>query len=256
VQVAVRADGLAAGDYAATLAVGAGTAGSASVALRLRVGAAGQDRDAVIAFAYLDDAGQWQVDEEGVALVSAAQSYQYVIELAPRDYFVLATIDDDGDGEFFEEDSDRIGFWRNADEFEPVTVVAGERVDNVSFDLVPLQPVQAPPEEANIGAPCSGDADCTGGGQCFTEGSAGWPQGYCTLECSSQSCSATSTCVPFNGGNNQCLETCTGAGTASHSCREDYVCLPVGEQSVCYPGCNTPGFGCDSGTCDSDGYCR
>ncbi|HET9450745.1 MAG TPA: S8 family serine peptidase, partial [Aggregicoccus sp.] len=258
-QLTVRADGLAAGDYGATLAVDAGTAGSASVALRLRVGTEEQDRDAVIAFAYLDAAGEWKVDEAGVGVVPAAQGYQYVMTLTPRDYYVLATIDDDGDGEYFEEDTDRIGFWRNVDEFEPVTVRAGERVDNVSFDVVPLQPVEAPSQELLIGAPCTSDADCPDGGSCFTAAEDLWPGGYCTRECTSLACPAASTCYPFQGGTRQCLEDCVGAGTSSHSCREGYVCLQLVTGSAsgtsCYPDCDTTG--CDTGqSCDADGYCR
>ena len=90
---------------------------------------------------------------------------------------------------------------------------------------------------------------------------AGQWNGYCTRECTSRACPSASTCYPFTSGKRQCLEDCTGAGSAENSCRRGYVCLTFTPQgggsstNYCYPGCDVTG--CDvNETCGADGYCR
>ena len=68
---------------------------------------------------------------------------------------------EDDDGEFFE-DTDRSGFWRNVDSFEGIPLATGQTVTGISFDLVPLAPIDedAPPPETDVGLPCTTSADC------------------------------------------------------------------------------------------------
>ncbi len=88
------------------------------------------------AFAYVDSAGKWQVDEEGVALVPASGGYAYSLKLTPRTYYALATINEDGDEEYFEE-GERVGFWRDATTVEPIPLSKDQMVSGINFTLVP-----------------------------------------------------------------------------------------------------------------------
>ncbi|WP_257455026.1 S8 family peptidase [Archangium lipolyticum] len=135
--VAVNTAGLANGNYEARIALTGSNGESTEVLVKIQVGTT-QDKDAVIAFAYVDDAGEWQVDDEGVALVPASGGYAYSVDLTPRTYFALATIDDDGDNEFFE-DGERVGFWRDATNIEPILLLEDDTVSGVSFTLVPYR---------------------------------------------------------------------------------------------------------------------
>ncbi len=145
--VAVNTGGLANGTYSATLtftgtnATGGAAAGSATVAVKITVGASTANLDAVVAFAWQDSLGDWQVEANTIAVAQAKFGYQYSIDMPPETYYALATIDDDEDGEFFE-DGERTGFWRNVDDFESIPLAAKQIVTNVSFDLVPLAPVE------------------------------------------------------------------------------------------------------------------
>jgi serine protease len=135
--VAVNTAGLANGNYEARVALSGSNGDSTEVLVKFQVGTT-QDKDAVIAFAYLDDAGEWQVDDEAVALVPSSGGYAYSLSLTPRTYFALATIDDDGDNEFFE-DGERVGFWRDATEVEPILLLEDQTVSGINFTLVPYR---------------------------------------------------------------------------------------------------------------------
>ncbi len=221
--VRVNTQGMPSGNYSASLSL-TGTssegvaAGSASVVLKFRVGSA-QDKDAIIAFVYEDASGEWQLDEEGVAIVRSSTGYAYELSLTPRSYYVLATIDDDEDEEFFEE-SDRVGFWRNADSIEPVVVEVGKTVSAISFDLVTSAPVEEPSEV--IGRTCSDNSQCSGG-FCAVN----YPGGYCSQSCDDQPCPVGSRCVLFESEDSFCLATCSGVG-GQGSCRGGYTCTSDG----------------------------
>jgi serine protease len=141
-EVAVSTAGLADGTYTVPLSLtGSGSAGSATVTLEIRVGAT-QDLDAVVAFVWQDErTGEWDVTEETLTLARAADNYAYSLELEPRTYYALATIDDDQDEQLFEE-GERTGFWRNLDDFEPIELSVRETVSDISFDLLPLAPLE------------------------------------------------------------------------------------------------------------------
>jgi serine protease len=139
-KIQLDADGLEDGDHTGTLTIDAGEAGSARVQVTVRTGGAA-DKDAIIGFAYLDADGEWQVDREAVGLVRAADDYRYSIELKPRTYFVVATIDDDEDGDYFE-DTDRVGAWSSTEKFVPIPLAEGEEVEDISFTLAPFATVK------------------------------------------------------------------------------------------------------------------
>jgi serine protease len=140
--VAVTLAGLSPGSYEVPVTL-SGTGGSVTVAVRLRVGL-GAAQDAAVVLLYLDEQGNWQSGPELVTVAPAADAYRYAIDVPPRLYFVTAAIDDDQDGQFFE-DGERVGFWRNLDSVEPIEVPQGGLVDGIDFDLVPLIPVRDAP---------------------------------------------------------------------------------------------------------------
>jgi serine protease len=254
--VAVNTTGLADGDYTVTLNLTGSTlggpAGSATVAVKISVGST-QDLDAIIAFVWQGASGEWQAAEEAITFARAANNYAYSIKLVPRTYYSLATIDDDQDGEIFEE-GERTGFWRNLDSFEPLVLEDDETLSDVSYDLVPLAPVDDDPT-LDVGGACTSDASCPGG-TCLTN----YPGGYCTQACSTTACPAGSKCYTVNAsGAKACLATCTvEVGTGQGDCRTDYRCYGDGTGvGACQPSCLGTGLGCASGlTCRSDGFCR
>lgn len=254
--VAVDTAGLEDGDYTVTLnLVGSnlsGPAGAATVAVKLSVGST-QDLDAIIAFVWQDAAGEWQAAEEAITFARAAANYAYSIKLVPRTYYALATIDDDQDGEIFEE-GERTGFWRNLDSFEPLELEDEETLDGVSFDLVPLAPVEDDPA-LGVGGACNSDAACPGG-YCVTN----FPGGYCSQDCATDACPAGSKCYTVSAtGTKACLATCTeDVGTGQGDCRGDYRCYSDGTGvGACQPSCRGTGLSCATGkTCAADGFCR
>ncbi|WP_164018469.1 S8 family serine peptidase [Pyxidicoccus trucidator] len=141
-QVAVTLAGLPPGDYTVPLTL-ASAQGTDTVALRLRVGAP-SERDALVVFVYQDSLGEWHTAPELATVAPAADAYRYAIDLPPRTYYATAAIDDNQNGQYFE-DGERIGFWRNQDSVEPIVVRAGEVVPGIDFDLVPYIPVEASP---------------------------------------------------------------------------------------------------------------
>jgi serine protease len=257
-EVTVNTAGLANGDYAATItltgtnASSGAAAGTATVSVNIRVGAS-EGLDAVIAFAYQDANKEWQVDTDAIGDVRASFNYQYSIDLLPKTYYTLATIDDDKDGEFFE-DGERTGFWRNVDDFEPITLAVQQTITNISYDLVPLAPIDDTPTLV-VGSACTSDANCPDGGRCITS----YPGGYCTRDCASQACPSGSKCVDSTTSGRRCIATCTGPDTGRSTCRTSYVCYSDGTgDGLCFPNCSAYDV-CDGVlfTCNTaNGYCE
>jgi serine protease len=226
--VIVNPGSLPNGDYSAQVTLSSTTtgAGSATVLVKFRVGAS-QDKDAVIAFAYQDAAGEWKLDDDGVALVSAGSGYSYSVPITPRAYFVLATINEDGDDNFFEA-GERVGFWRDATQVETIDVKENQTVRGVSFSLVPYKPVEEEPVP-KVGQACTSNASCGAGERCKTAAE-GYPGGYCTLDClDGTPCPAGSKCFydDVTETSASCYATCTGVG-GQGSCRSGYVCKSDG----------------------------
>lgn len=119
---------------------------------------------------------------------------------------------------------------------------------DVAEDVVPDVAADAA-KDGPVGAACASEAECAGGKDagCFTEADDGWPEGYCTIECTSATCPAGSDCYEFEGGASYCLELCDTAA----DCRKGYVC----DDGTCYPPC-TGDEECGEGyTCGADGLC-
>ena len=111
------------------------------------------------------------------------------------------------------------------------------------------------PPAGQIGSACTAAADCSSAkpGANPAPFCGNYPGGYCSLDCSAQSCPSGSTCIVFSSGSNDCLNDCA---TAS-DCRPGYLCAPlVGGGAVCVPGCQAD-TDCSTGeVCDkSSGKC-
>ncbi|MBN8233535.1 S8 family serine peptidase [Corallococcus macrosporus] len=218
--VSVTPGSLPAGSYVAQIDLtGASGAGNAQVLVKFRVGAS-DEKDAYIAFAYLDAAGEVQIDDDGIAPVSASGGYDYSLKLTPRDYLVLASIDDTGEGDYFD-DGDRVGFWRDTTQVETVSVTKGKTTSGISFTLVPYQSEEDPAPSSNIGKPCTSSSECGSGGLCAT--GEYFPGGYCTQDCLSAKCPSGSACYANSTGTSAfCFASCTPG--APGACRSGYVC--------------------------------
>ncbi len=188
-----------------------------------------EDKDAYIAFAYQDDKGDFQVDQTGVAKVTAASGYAYSVSLEPKkEYYALASIDDDGDGQPFG-DADRLGVWRDITNFEPIDVELGLTVADIDFALVPQQ-THDTPSAGIIGDACTSGSQCNSG-QCDTS----LPSGYCTQDClTSEACPSGSTCSYTNTAHTaaQCFEDCTDPGSKS-SCQTGSTCPAARSAGAC-----------------------
>ena len=104
---------------------------------------------------FRNEQGEFDATEDTATDALASQGYAYSIQLDPNTYFVIAGIDDDRDGVYFEHD-ERIGFWRNQDNLEEIPLAAGQKVTGIDFDLVPdVTVASAPPPCAEAaGAAC------------------------------------------------------------------------------------------------------
>ena len=143
VDLSTLADGTYEGN--ALVLTGASGTGTATVALQIQAGLPVL-ANAVIAFATMDAATDaLVVADDALFEVSATSGYRYSASLMPSTgdgYFILATIDDDGDGVYFES-GERTGFWRSKDDQEPVPLAAGQTREDVSFALLPYQPLDS-----------------------------------------------------------------------------------------------------------------
>ena len=202
---------------------GASGAGNAQVLVKFRVGAT-DEKDAVIAFAYLDAAGEVQIDDDGIGTVSGTNGYNYSTKITPRDYLVLASIDDTGEGDYFD-DGDRVGFWRDTTQVETVTVTKGKTTSGVSFTLVPYQSDEDHTPTSTIGGACTTNGACGTGGLCLTGTT--FPGGYCTQDCATNSCPSGSACYSNDrGATAYCFVSCTPSGTNPQgTCRTGYRCV-------------------------------
>lgn len=101
------------------------------------------------------------------------------------------------------------------------------------------------PVAGAIGAPCSGDGDCTdAGAKCITDAQ-GWPNGYCAVaDCETAGCPSGSECFKMTSGNTFCLKTCGD----SSECASAYACDP--SAGACVPGCS------NDSECESTEVCN
>ncbi|PTL81812.1 S8 family peptidase [Vitiosangium sp. GDMCC 1.1324] len=215
--VSVNTAGLSNGNYLAQVSLSGDNGNKTDVLVKFQVGAA-QDKDAIVAFLYLDDNDEWKVDDGAIALVSSSGGYAYSLKLAPQTYYAIATIDEDGDNELFE-DGERVGFWRDATTIESIPLAVDQTVGNISFALVPYQSDDEQPSTSVIGKPCTSSSQC-GDGFCATN----FPGGYCTRSCIAKDCPAGSKCeFTTDGTAAYCFATCTDVGMQG-TCRTGYVC--------------------------------
>lgn len=146
-RVAANLNGLPVGSSQATLTVDAGGAGSSTVAVQMRAGAL-EDQDATVVFIFRDANDQLAATPRTTTVARAADDYSYRISLDENTYFAVAGIDDNRNGEPFD-DGERTGFWRNVDNPEEIVVAAGQEVTGIDFDLVPFTTLSSTPPVSN-----------------------------------------------------------------------------------------------------------
>ncbi len=232
-QLTVDAAKLTTGDTRGVLNL-TSNGGNESVALTARVGGGAESQQpAIVAALYQDAAGEWQVG--GAAFSEPSSGHAWSFELEPGSYFLVAAIDSDGDEEYFEE-TEPLGFYKSIDNALPVTVTSGQRLEGLSFAVLPQSSVDDSPESppgAPIGSACTADSQCTAGAGCATD----WPGGYCTQDCRQSGCAQGSTCVSLDEESAFCLDLCGAPDQGRSDCRAGYVCAALQSgQGVCIPG--------------------
>ena len=112
-----------------------------------------------------------------------------------------------------------------------------------------------------VGGPCTSKSQCVGGDKAgcvpekYSDGSKGFPGGYCVIfDCSeSAPCPAGSACYQSEDeqGNEftVCLKTCDDKS----DCRPQYVCESFG---ACWPGCTSDADCGSDEVCGQDGVCK
>lgn len=254
--VKVNTAPLTAGTYTATTLVltGADSTGLATVRLTIKAGVP-LDRDAVVSFAYYKEGTEeWVLVPDGTVTARASANYQYSVDLpvSPTgSYYAVGAIDDDGDG-IFHEEGERAGFWRNGDSFDPIPTASGQVITDINFALVPASISVG---EINIGGPCTANTGTLACPLCYVDS----PGGYCTMPCGGGvECPTGSTCYTISGGGSECRKNCTGIRSATHTCRNQYVCNADGVtpgQGICEPSCIAEPLICGTSQCGSTGYC-
>ncbi len=236
--------GLATGNSAAATLNVSSSGGNATVNLKLLVPAA-STRPAAVALVYQDVAGEWQVAGTVEAM---PDGFAYTVSAQPGDYYVFGVQDANGNGMF--EDNEPVGLYPNTDSPKEVTVVVGATVPDITFTLAPMADL-SDDEATVIGTACTDNGPCALG-VCGT----GFPGGYCTQDCTRDSCPLGSRCV---AGDSVafCLASCSGVRAGQSGCRSGYVCENDGTGAgVCIPSC-TMDSECSPSTCDTaSGYCR
>ncbi len=245
--VSANATGLADGLHPATIEV-TSNGGNATVNARIRAGASLGNKSATLALVYQDAQGEWQA--AGGGEVTPGQSFAYKFEVPAGKYYAIAAVDDNGNGEFFDE-GERVGLFRNMDSPEEIEVTNGQTTGKIDFALVPVGAVDSTPA-LQVGAACTSDANCPEQGACVTD----WPGGYCTRDCSTTACPAASKCYQLDTNVFACFATCSGPRTGRSNCRNGYVCeADAAGGAFCVPAC-TSDNDCTPGTCDlGTGYC-
>lgn len=237
--------GLAPGDYDGVLHLDTDVGEPRVLTVRIRVPVTAAPL-ATLVLVQQDGAGAWTVAR--TAEVSPEAGYAFQVEVPEGTYFLLAAVDENGNGQLFEE-GERSGIYPTLDNPRPVTFSAGQTTSGLDFTLMPAPPVEGAPG-LRVGTPCTSDAACPGG---LCDTTAG---GYCTQECGSAPCPANAACGSL-GGAPRCLAVCSAPQGGQSSCLEQQVCArdAVGG-GVCLPRCDT-GVPCSGGTCNpTTGYCE
>jgi serine protease len=245
--IAANASGLPQGISLATVSV-TSNGGNATITVRINVGAAAANKEAVLAIVYQDSQGKWQAAGGGKVLPSS--NYQYSFQVDPGTYYVVAAVDERGNGQFFEP-GDRVGFYKSIDGIVPVTATAWQTTSGIDFALIPFKSVSDRPTLV-VGSACTANSDCPDSGVCLTA-----PGGYCSRDCASQACPAGSKCYNLANNTLYCLANCPGPRQGRSSCRTGYVCESDGTGlGACIPAC-TSNADCAPSTCNTaTGYCN
>ncbi|RMG17760.1 MAG: hypothetical protein D6729_08240 [Deltaproteobacteria bacterium] len=165
--------------------------------------------------------GTFVLDENDEAVVGGEtkttldEGYRFDFESDPGEWYVVALADVNGDGELG--DGDLLGFWRNPDQLETVSLETGKTLKGIDFPLMPLSlgDVSAPPCEdlRRCWEGCAGDQACIDAcpvspecDHCFSQ---------VIQPCVDQSCpDGSCVCTTCSGAVDQCFGplACTGSG--------------------------------------------
>jgi serine protease len=247
IQVVADLQGLSTSATAAATISVTSNGGNASVGVKLRAGGAG-GRNVVVALVHQVN-GEWKV--AGATEAQAINNFAFTVAAPVGSYFLFGAQDANGNGQF--EDAEPIGIWPNTDSPKTIDVTDRAMIAGRNFVVVPQVNVSDDAARV-IGTPCTDDGTCGPGGTCAL----GFPQGYCTKDCSTAACPTGAKCL--SGSTlSICLDTCTGPRRGGGTCRANYVCEDDGSGTgVCIPNCNTIQDFCDAPqTCSAtSGYCE
>ncbi len=245
VQISANLQGLADNMTAAATISVTSNGGNASIGVKLRAGGA-SGRNVIVALVHQVN-GEWKV--AGAVEAQAINNFAFSVTAPPGSYYLFGAQDANGNGQL--EDSEPIGIWPNTDGPKTIDVTDGSMVMGKNFVVSPQTNLKGD-ESKVIGTPCADSSTCGTNGVCAT----GFPQGYCTLDCSTASCPAGSKCIS-GATASYCFDTCTGPRNGQSSCRANYVCEDDGSGGgLCIPNCSAITDFCDAPhTCLASGYC-
>src|SRR5262249_45423472 len=115
-------------------------------------------------------------------------------------------------------------------------------ISRAALLLLWLLPVLSGCGKPGVGDACKQDSDCPTGGSCLGV-LAGFPNGYCSSDCSVNACDEGQSCTVIGQGDNGmqvCLRGCQGAA----DCRDGSQCY----EGTCQPRCQ------QDADCNNDGY--
>lgn len=112
-----------------------------------------------------------------------------------------------------------------------------------------------------VGSACTAGTQCAGGANAscipdtFSDGTAGWPDGYCTIfECSETApCPSGAECFLTSDSDGTDLTICLDKCTKKSDCRAGYACPDYG---ACTPGCTGDADCADDELCNADLLCE
>ena len=138
VQVTANTSALAPGTYSATLHLTPSVGAALDVAVTIGVTPPLTDKQALYALMKALPDGGFEVAAAGYILPPSG--YKYSITVDAGTFLAIAAVDDNGNGQYFDP-GERVGFYRNTDDLEPLEVKVGQETPGISFNLIPYTPL-------------------------------------------------------------------------------------------------------------------
>jgi serine protease len=194
--------------------------------------------DLVGVFALLppeDENGEFTVERAVPAVRDEDFAYK-LFNLTPAEYLIAAVSDDNGDGEL-DPSVEGVGVFRSLSDPLLVEAEASINVTGVDFTVAAIfdgaEDDDTGTGTSPLGGACGGDGDCMAGMFCDVS----LPGGYCTQDCTTQTCPGDGVCFSFCGDEacetvfNLCLDGCAADGDCRQG--EGYIC---DADNTCFPG--------------------